>query len=68
MRHKTATWKSSDIKVIKVSSKGKVVAVNLGICSITCKIGAEKKNVNVVVLPQKVTKLSILSKTKTAYS
>ena len=62
--NKTAVWKSSNVKVAKVSSKGKVVAVNPGNCTITCKVGTAAKTVKVVVLPRKVTKLTAVTKTR----
>lgn len=58
---KKASWKSSNVKVAKVSSKGKVVAVNPGACSITCKAGNSKKTVKVLVLPKRVAIQSVIS-------
>lgn len=61
---KNASWKSSNIKVAKVSSKGKVVAVNPGVCKITCKAVGIQKNINIIVEPKAIKKLSVKAKTK----
>lgn len=60
--NKSASWISSNVKVAKVSSKGKVVAVNPGSCTITCKVGNNKKSVKIVVLPKRVTNISVVAK------
>lgn len=60
--NKSASWTSSNIKVAKVSSKGKVVAVAPGNCTITCKVGDNKKTVKIVVLPKRVTNVSAIAK------
>lgn len=59
-----AKWKSSNTKIAKVSSKGKIVAVAVGSCKVTCTIGGVSKSVKVVVLPKKVTGVKELSKGK----
>lgn len=60
--NKTVSWKSDNVKVAKVSSKGKVVAVDPGSCKITCKVGDSKKTVKVVVLPRQVSSLSVMGR------
>jgi hypothetical protein len=60
----TAKWKSSNKKVAKVSSKGKVVAVKPGVCKITCTVGDTSATAKVIVLPSKVTGVSTLSSGK----
>ncbi|TGY97777.1 hypothetical protein E5329_02675 [Petralouisia muris] len=62
--NKSATWKSSNTKVAKVSAQGKVSAINPGHCTVTCRVENSSKKVKIVVVPRKVTKLSVLSKTK----
>lgn len=59
-----AKWKSSNSKVAKVSSKGKIVAVAVGSCKVTCTVGGISESVKVVVLPKKVTGVKELSKGK----
>lgn len=59
-----AKWKSSNTKVAKVSSKGKVVAVGTGTCKLTCTSKGLSKTMNVIVRPNKVTGLKTLSRTK----
>ncbi|MCC8045180.1 MAG: fibronectin type III domain-containing protein [Clostridiales bacterium] len=61
----SATWKSSDTSVAKVSSKGKIVAVGAGTCKITCKAKGVSKSIRIIVNPKKVSSISTLSKTKT---
>lgn len=58
--NKKVRWKSDNLKVAKVSSKGKVVAVNAGVCKITCKAGISNKSIRVVVIPKKVTGVSVV--------
>ena len=60
------TWKSSNKTIAKVSSKGKVVAVNPGVCTITCKKGSFSVKATIIVKPKKVTTVSVLSKSKNA--
>jgi hypothetical protein len=60
------TFKSSNVKVAKVSSKGKVVAVKSGTCKITCKFGKMSKTIKVVVTPGKPSGLKVLAKDKTS--
>jgi hypothetical protein len=60
----TAKWKSSNKKVAKVSSKGKVVAVKPGTCKISCTVGGMTTTAKVIVLPSKVTGISTLSNGK----
>lgn len=62
----SAKWKSSNTKVAKVSSKGKVVAVGAGTCKLTCTVNKTSKTVTVVVKPKKVTSVATLSKTTSA--
>lgn len=60
-----AKWASSNTSVAKVSSKGKVVVKNPGSCTITCKVSnGLKKSVRVVVEPQKVKGVKVLSKSR----
>lgn len=58
--NKKVRWKSDNLKVAKVSSKGKVVAVNAGVCKITWKAGISNKRIRVVVIPKKVTGVSVV--------
>jgi hypothetical protein len=60
----TAKWKSSDKKVAKVSSKGKVVAVKPGTCKISCTVGGMTTTAKVIVLPSRVTGIKTLSSGK----
>ena len=59
-----AKGKSSNAKIAKVSSKGKIVAASVGKCKVTCTIDGVSKSVTVVVLPDKVTGVKALSKSK----
>lgn len=63
-KNKKVTFKSSNTKVAKVSSKGKVVAKQAGTAKITVKAGSISKTVKVTVEPSKVTKVSVIGKTK----
>lgn len=56
------SWSSNKTSVAKVSSKGKIVAMGTGTCSITCKVGDAKKTLRVIVRPKKVTNLTVSSK------
>lgn len=60
------SFSSSNKNVAKVSSKGKIVAVNPGTCKITCKLGKISKKISVTVKPKKVNDLKVLSKTSTS--
>jgi hypothetical protein len=62
----SASWKSSNTAVAKVSQKGKVVAVGAGTCKITCTVKGISKTVTIIVNPKKVTSIKTLSKTKTS--
>lgn len=59
-------FKSSNTKVAKVSSKGKVVAVAPGSCKITVKAGTLSKKCTIIVLPSKINGLKVLAKGKTS--
>ena len=61
-----AKWKSSDKSVAKVSSKGMVVAMGPGTCTVTCKAKGMTAKVKVVVKPQRVTGLKAISKSSNA--
>lgn len=64
-------WKSSNKKIAKVSSKGKVVAVSPGKATITltAKDGSGKKaKCTVTVIPEKVTSVKQKSVTATSYT
>lgn len=61
-----ATWKTSNKDIVKVSSKGQLIALNPGTCIITCKVGIMSKKISVIVKPQKVSGLKTLSKNKTS--
>lgn len=61
---KTPKWSTSNSKVAKVSSKGKIVAINPGVCSISCKLGSITKKVTVVVKPTTVKSLKAAKKGK----
>ena len=52
---KKVSFSSDKINVAKVSSKGKIVAVNAGSCKIKCKAGYNTEKITVIVLPVKVT-------------
>ena len=55
--NKAVSWKSSNTKVAKVSSKGKVTAVGAGVCTITCtaKDGSGiKKSCKITVIADEV--------------
>ena len=54
---KTLSWSSSDTKVVKVDSTGKITAVNPGMAVITCKTkqGGKVATCKVNVVPVKVT-------------
>ena len=56
--NKNINFKSGNQRVAKVSSKGKVTAVNPGICKIVCKVSNVKKSVRVIVIPRKVSNVS----------
>jgi hypothetical protein len=58
---KKVQFKSSNTKVAKVSSKGKVVAKQPGVAKITVKLGSAEKTVTVIVNPKKVTNLKVVS-------
>ncbi|BBF42575.1 hypothetical protein lbkm_1259 [Lachnospiraceae bacterium KM106-2] len=55
------TYKTSNKKIAKVSSKGKVVAVAPGTCKITVSYKGFSKNVTVIVLPGKISSISSVS-------
>lgn len=57
-------FKSTSTKVAKVSSKGKVIAVNAGSCKINVTSKGASKTVTVIVLPKKITSVSKASNTK----
>ena len=57
-----AKWTSSNKAVAKVSSKGMVVAMRPGSCTITCKAMGLTAKMKVVVKPQKVKGVKTLSK------
>lgn len=61
---KKAIWKSSNKKVAKVSSKGKIVAINAGSCTITCKVGDVKEYIKVVVKPKAISNFKVKSRDK----
>ncbi len=58
---KTVTWSSSDTKVVKVDSTGKITAVNPGMAVITCKTkqGGKVATCKVNVVPVKVTSVKL---------
>lgn len=60
------TFKSSNTSVVKVSSKGKLVAKKAGTATITCKVGSLSEKVKVTVYPGQVKNVSAVSKTKTS--
>jgi len=64
LKSKTPSWKSSNTKVAKVSSNGKIVAINAGSCTITCKVGLIKKTIKVIVKPTTVKNFKSTSKGK----
>ncbi len=57
-----ATWSSSNKKVAKVSSKGQIIAVGHGTCTITCKVKDAKATATVVVKSASVSGLSVKAK------
>lgn len=59
-----AKFKSSDSKVAKVSSTGKVVAVASGVCEITITVKSAVKVIKVVVVPEKVGAVKVMKNTK----
>lgn len=62
----TASWKSNDTSIARVSVSGKVTAKRAGICKITCKVGNASKKVVVYVFPAKVVGLKVKKKASTA--
>lgn len=60
------SFRSTDINVAKVSTKGKVVAVGIGACKIRVSYNGHIKYVSVVVYPNKVTNVKKVSATKTS--
>ncbi|MBQ4311901.1 MAG: Ig-like domain-containing protein, partial [Oscillospiraceae bacterium] len=48
-------WSSSDKSVAKVNSKGKVVGISAGTCTITAIVDGEKLECDVTVIPGKIT-------------
>lgn len=51
-----ATWSTSNKKVAKVTSNGKITAVTPGVATITAKIGSKKYNCKVTVVSHKYDK------------
>lgn len=51
---KKVKWSTSNKKVAKVNSKGKVTAVGLGTCTITAKVGSKKLKCKVTVKDRNV--------------
>lgn len=60
----TINYQSNKLNVAKVSSTGKIVAVAPGSCKITLKCNGANKTITVIVVPNKIRKMKIVSATR----
>ena len=64
---KKIVYSSTKPSVAKVSSKGKIKAVDSGVATIKVKVGSITKNIKVVVKPKKINKLKAIDVNKTSF-